>query len=80
VARKGWPEALKDVHVTADVKNHWISYQPFISEGMRSYRHKRRSRKLIKQRKAASSSQGTRRHQIREPVAATIDIADIRLS
>jgi hypothetical protein len=28
VARKGWPEALKDVHVTADVINQWISYQP----------------------------------------------------
>jgi len=35
-ARKGWPDALKDVHVTAAAGKQWISYQPFISEGMRS--------------------------------------------
>jgi hypothetical protein len=35
-ARKGWPDALKNVHVIADAKDQWISYQPFISEGMRS--------------------------------------------
>jgi hypothetical protein len=35
-ARKGWPDALKDVHVTADARNQWISYRPFVSEGMRS--------------------------------------------
>ncbi len=33
-ARKGWPDALKAVHVTADTKTQWISYRPFISEGM----------------------------------------------
>jgi hypothetical protein len=36
VARKGWPDVLKNVHVTAATGNQWISYQPFISEGMRS--------------------------------------------
>ena len=35
-ARKGWPDALKNVHVTADTKCQWISYRPFISEGMSS--------------------------------------------
>src|ERR1700694_2304163 len=35
-ARKGWPDALKIVHVIADAKDQWISYQPFISESMRS--------------------------------------------
>jgi hypothetical protein len=35
-ARKGWPDALKDVHVTADTRNQWISYRPFISEGLHS--------------------------------------------
>jgi hypothetical protein len=35
-ARKGWPDALKDVHVTADAKNQWVGYRPFIAEGMRS--------------------------------------------
>jgi hypothetical protein len=35
-ARKGWPDALKDVHVTAATGKQWISYRPFISEGMRS--------------------------------------------
>src|SRR5213595_2284901 len=32
-ARKGWPEALEAVHVTADTRHQWISYRPFISEG-----------------------------------------------
>jgi hypothetical protein len=35
-ARKGWPDALKDVHVTAAAAKQWISYRPFIGEGMRS--------------------------------------------
>jgi hypothetical protein len=35
-ARKGWPDVLKDVHVTAAAGNQWISYRPFIGEGMRS--------------------------------------------
>jgi hypothetical protein len=35
-ARKGWPMALKNVHVTAAAGKQWISYQPFIGEGMRS--------------------------------------------
>jgi hypothetical protein len=34
--RKGWPDALKNAHVIAAVGDQWISYQPFISEGMRS--------------------------------------------
>src|SRR3984957_14483482 len=34
--RKGWPDALKDVHVTADPKNQWVSYRPFIGKDMRS--------------------------------------------
>jgi hypothetical protein len=33
-ARKGWPDALKAVHVTADTRTQWISYRPFISEGV----------------------------------------------
>ena len=32
-ARKGWPDALEAVHVTADTRHQWISYRPFISEG-----------------------------------------------
>jgi hypothetical protein len=35
-ARKGWPDVLKNVHVTADATNQRISYRPFVSEGMRS--------------------------------------------
>jgi hypothetical protein len=35
-ARKGWPDALKGVHVAADARDQWISYRPFLSEGMRS--------------------------------------------
>ena len=33
-ARKGWPDTLKAVHVTADTRSQWISYRPFISDGM----------------------------------------------
>ncbi len=35
-ARKGWPDALKDVHVIADARSQWISYRPFTSEDTRS--------------------------------------------
>jgi hypothetical protein len=35
-ARKGWPDVLKAVHVTAAVGKQWISYRPFTGEGMRS--------------------------------------------
>jgi hypothetical protein len=35
-ARKGWPDALKDVHVTADPETQWVGYRPFIEAGMRS--------------------------------------------
>ena len=35
-AQKGWPDTLKDVHVTADPKTQWVGYRPFIGEGMRS--------------------------------------------
>jgi hypothetical protein len=35
-ARKGWPDVLKDIQVTADAKNQWISYQPFITGSLRS--------------------------------------------
>jgi hypothetical protein len=34
--RKGWRDALKDVHVTANPKNQWVGYEPFIGEGTRS--------------------------------------------
>ena len=34
--RKGWPDALKNVHVTADVSEQRISYSPFTAEGLRS--------------------------------------------
>jgi hypothetical protein len=34
--RKGWPAALNDVHVTAATGKQWISYRPFLGEGMRS--------------------------------------------
>lgn len=27
--RKGWPDALKQVRVTADTDRQWVSYQPF---------------------------------------------------
>ena len=45
-ARKGWPDALKHVHVTAHTGDQWISYRPFTAEGRRSrctpdhYRHR----------------------------------------
>lgn len=35
-ARKGWPDALKNVHVTAKAREQWISYRPFTGEGLRS--------------------------------------------
>jgi hypothetical protein len=35
-ARKGWPDVLKAVHVTAAAGKQWISYRPFTGEGMRS--------------------------------------------
>jgi hypothetical protein len=35
-ARKGWPDVLKNVHVTAASATQWISYRPFTSESMRS--------------------------------------------
>jgi hypothetical protein len=35
-ARKGWPDVLKHVHVIADARAQWISYQPFIRDDMRS--------------------------------------------
>jgi len=41
VGAKGWPDVLKNVHVTAAAGNQWISYQPFIREGMRSSMHPR---------------------------------------
>src|SRR5882724_5052716 len=34
--RKGWPDALKQVHVTADARDQWISYRPFLGDGLRS--------------------------------------------
>lgn len=36
-ARKGWPEALKNVRVTADIARQQLSYQPFTAEGLRSF-------------------------------------------
>src|SRR5258708_24512499 len=35
-ARKGWPDVLKNVQVTAATGHQWISYRPFISETTRS--------------------------------------------
>lgn len=35
-ARKGWPDALKAVHVIAAAREQWISYQPFTSPDRRS--------------------------------------------
>ena len=35
-ARKGWPDALKNAHVTAAARDQWVSYRPFINEGVRS--------------------------------------------
>src|SRR5260221_499109 len=34
--RKGWPDALKHVHVTADARDQWIGYRPFLGDGLRS--------------------------------------------
>jgi hypothetical protein len=34
--RKGWPDVLKDVHVTAETKRQWISYDRFTDAGRRS--------------------------------------------
>jgi hypothetical protein len=34
--RKGWPEILKNVHVTAETKRQWISYNRFTEAGRRS--------------------------------------------
>jgi hypothetical protein len=34
--RKGWPDVLKNVRVTADIAEQHISYQPFTAEGLRS--------------------------------------------
>jgi hypothetical protein len=36
-ARKGWPDALKNVRVTADIAEQQLSYQPFAAEGQRSF-------------------------------------------
>jgi hypothetical protein len=36
-ARKGWPDALKSVRVTADIAEQQLSYQPFTAEGLRSF-------------------------------------------
>jgi hypothetical protein len=35
-ARKGWPDALREVRVTADVDRQHVSYRPFTAEGLRS--------------------------------------------
>jgi hypothetical protein len=35
-ARKGWPDALKDAHVTIETRKQWTSYRPFIAENRRS--------------------------------------------
>lgn len=35
-ARKGWPDALKDVHVTVETKRQWTSYRPFTAADKRS--------------------------------------------
>ena len=34
--RKGWPDALRDVHVTVKTKTQWSSYRPFLAAGQRS--------------------------------------------
>jgi hypothetical protein len=34
--RKGWPDALKNVHVTADIGEQQLSYQPFTAQDLRS--------------------------------------------
>jgi hypothetical protein len=35
-ARKGWPNALEQVHVTARTRDQWISYRPFTAQNKRS--------------------------------------------
>ncbi|HEY0799368.1 MAG TPA: hypothetical protein VGD54_00885, partial [Steroidobacteraceae bacterium] len=35
-ARKGWPDALKQVHVTADIDSQRVNYQPFTQPDLRS--------------------------------------------
>ncbi|SCB27897.1 hypothetical protein GA0061099_100488 [Bradyrhizobium yuanmingense] len=36
-ARKGWPDALKNVRVTADIAEQQLSYEPFTADGLRSF-------------------------------------------
>ncbi|MCK1716874.1 hypothetical protein [Bradyrhizobium sp. 141] len=36
-ARKGWPDALKNVRVAADITGQQLSYEPFTAEGLRSF-------------------------------------------
>src|SRR5438093_184991 len=36
-ARKGWPDVLKNVRVTADIVRQQLSYQPFTAEDLRSF-------------------------------------------
>ncbi|MGQ0685760.1 hypothetical protein [Bradyrhizobium sp.] len=36
-ARKGWPDALKNVRVAVDIAQQQLSYQPFTAEGLRSF-------------------------------------------
>jgi hypothetical protein len=36
-AGKGWPEVLKDVHVTVDIPGQQLSYEPFTADGLRSF-------------------------------------------
>ncbi|QHO74081.1 hypothetical protein ACH79_17025 [Bradyrhizobium sp. CCBAU 051011] len=38
-ARKGWPDALKQVHVTTDTGAQRVSYQPFTKPDWRSVYH-----------------------------------------
>ena len=35
-SRKGWPDALKNVHVGAHAQDQWISYRPFTGESKHS--------------------------------------------
>jgi len=35
-SRKGWPDVLKAVHVSAHAQHQWISYRPFTGEDKRS--------------------------------------------
>ncbi|SPP93033.1 hypothetical protein [Bradyrhizobium vignae] len=36
-ARKGWPDVLRSVRVTADIAEQQLSYQPFTADGLRSF-------------------------------------------